>query len=189
MADKFQVGIYKISDEHDKDSLCGVTQTSGFTSQTLTNNSRDGYDLYLYYQDKPSNPRWKGFLEDVVSNGQNVTLRNRGKNEGFILLLEKNETLYAVTGGHGFFTIQNYIDNEFGIDVFSRLIKKEDKVLKATREKSVVGGILGTSKHFRSNFNLYETDDFGKIYQDGELPVLCLKRENRLNQSYQFISA
>jgi len=166
MSDKFQVGIYKMSDDHSRESVCDVIQSSGFTSQSLANGSRGGYNLYLYYQDKSSNPKWKGFLEDVTSIGQNVIQRNRGKSEGFILLLEKNETLYAVAGGHGFFTIQNYIDNEFGIDVFSRLIKKEDKVLKATREKSVVGGILGTSKHFRSNFNLYETDDFGKIYQE-----------------------
>lgn len=166
MSDKFQVGIYKIGDDYNLNILCDAIQNSGFISQSLTNSSQGGYNLSLYYQEKPSNPRWKGFLEDIVSSGQTVILRNRGRGEGFILILDKCENIYVVTGGHGFFAIQYYIDNEFGIDIFSRLINKEDKVLKATREKSVVGGILGTSKHFRSNFNLYETDDFGKIYQE-----------------------
>lgn len=166
MADKFQVGIYKVSSDKSLEDVCEVIQNGGFESQNLISNSRNGYSLRLYYQDKDSNPRWKDFLEDVASSGQNIIQRNRGKSEGFILLIKKEESLYAVMGGHGYFAIQNSIDNEFGIDVFSRLIKKEDKVLKATREKSVVGGILGTSKHFRNNFNLFETDDFGKIYQE-----------------------
>ena len=166
MADKFQVGIYKLSSDKSLEDVCNVIQNGGFESQTMVNNSRNGYSLHLYYQDKYSNPKCKGFLEDIASSGQNIIQRDRGRSEGFILLIKNEESLYAVTGGHGYFAIQNSIDNEFGIDVFSRLVKKEDKVLKATREKSVVGGILGTSKHFRNNFNLFDTDDFGKIYQE-----------------------
>jgi len=166
MAEKFQVNIYKIRNDISLEHISEEIQNLGFESQTLLSNLRNGYSLRLYYQEKYSNPKWKGFLEEIANSGQHIIQRNRGRNEGFVLLLKKDESLYAATGGHGYFSIQNYVDDEFGIDVFSRLVKKEDKVLKATREKSVVGGILGSSKHFRSNFNLFETDDFGKIYQE-----------------------
>src|SRR5690606_29839351 len=75
--------------------------------------------------------------------------------------------VYVITGGmHSYSAIQDLIQDDFGVDILSRLIEKKDKILKAVREKSVMGGILGTTKFFRNSYNLFENDAFGKIYQE-----------------------
>lgn len=164
---KLQIGIYKIEEDHII-HLPSIISQKGFRQQELVHGEISGYKLELFYQKKPSDPKWKDFLCSLAKEGQAVLDEKQSWSESFILLLLDNsqKNLYAVTGGPGFFAIQDYIYEDFGIDVFSRLIKKEDKILKGTREKSFVGGILGTTKHFRKNFNLFETDSFGKIYQE-----------------------
>lgn len=83
-----------------------------------------------------------------------------------LILNNSSKNLYAVTGGLGYHAIQEFIDDDFGVDILSRLISKEDKILKSVKEKSVMGGILGTTKFFRKDYNLFENDGFGKIYQE-----------------------
>lgn len=164
---KLQIGIYKIEEDHII-HLPSTISKKGYKSQELEHETISGYKLELFYQKKPSEPKWKDFLCVLAKEGQPVLKEKQSCAEGFILLLldTSQNNLYAVTGGPGYFAIQDYIYEDFGIDVFSRLIKKEDKILKGTREKSFVGGILGTTKHFRKYFNLFETDSFGKIYQE-----------------------
>lgn len=164
---KLQIGIYKIEEDHIV-HIPSIISRKGFRQQELEREEISGFKLVLFYQKKPSDPKWKEFLCSLAKEGQAILDEKQSWAEGFILLLSDNskKNLYAVTGGPGYFAIQDYIYEDFGIDVFSRLIKKEDKILKGTREKSFIGGILGTTKHFRKNFNLFETDSFGKIYQE-----------------------
>jgi len=93
---------------------------------------------------------------------------DKSYSEHFVLTLFHKEKgiLYAVTGGLGYSPIQEFADNDFGIDVFSRLLKKEDKILKGTREKGFGGSVLGRTEYFRRQSNLHEIDSFGKIYQE-----------------------
>jgi uncharacterized protein (TIGR04141 family) len=168
MADeKIQLSIYKLEQENLTQLPTGIAEKN-FLKQELEQETVSGYKLELYYRNKPSDPKWKDFLCSFAKEGQDILEENQSRSESFILILEKTneEYTYAVTGGQGYFAIQDYINENFGIDVFSRLIKKEDKILKSTKEKSFVGGILGTTKHFRKDFNLFETDSFGKIYQE-----------------------
>ena len=164
---KLQIGVYKI-EEKNLDNLSAIIEEKGYSNQELENEEISEYRLKLFYQNKPTHPKWKDFFRSVAKANQDIFKKNKSWIEGFILLLfnEEKDNLYAVTGGPGYFIIQEHIYDDFGIDVFARLIKKEDKILKATKEKSVVGSILGTTKHFRKNFNLFETDSFGKIYQE-----------------------
>jgi len=164
---KLQIGVYKI-EEKNLDNLSAIIEEKGYSNQELENEEISGYRLKLYYQNKPIHPKWKDFFRSVAKANQDIFKKNKSWVEGFILLLfnKEKDNLYAVTGGPGYFIIQEHIYDDFGIDVFARLIKKEDKILKATKEKSVVGSVLGTTKHFRKNFNLFETDSFGKIYQE-----------------------
>jgi len=164
---KIQISIYKI-EEKDQEDMAVIIESKGYTSQELEREEIDGYRLSLFYQKKDFNPKWKDYFHSIAKSDQAILKGKASSSEGFVLLLlnEKNESLYAVTGGSGYFAIQENINSEFGMDIFSRIIRKEDKILKATKEKSVVGSIVGTTKYFRKDFNLFETDSFGKIYQE-----------------------
>jgi uncharacterized protein (TIGR04141 family) len=174
-AEKIQIGIYKIDSFNDAfidvepiEKLSSIIENADYSRQNLMNNYVDGYQLGLYYKNNFSTPKWKSFMKSLSKRGEAILANSKSKVESFILLLNNKVTkrIYTVTGGHGYFEIQDYIDENFGMDVISRLIQKEDKILKSTREISVVGGVLGTTKHFRKNYNLFENDSFGKIYQE-----------------------
>ncbi len=164
---KLQIGVYKIEDKVVLADLSDSILAKGYSAQELELTKKNYYDLSLFYCRKNSNLKWKNFLQGIARANQDI-LKQISKTEGFVLLLSKesNGCIYAVTGGIGYFAIQEYIDSEFGIDIISRLISKEDKIIKATKENSVMGGILGSIKYFRTNYNLYENDSFGKIYQE-----------------------
>lgn len=166
MSEKLQIAIYRMGGDTSLKEAEEIAESKGFSEQALDTASVSGFTLKLYYQSKPSYPKWKEFIQTITKTDEPITQRGKSRIEGFVLFLSKRGGLYAITGGHGHFVIQDRIDRNFGIDVFSRLIKKEDKILKSTREKSLVGGIMGTTKYFRNNFNLFDNDSFGKIYQE-----------------------
>lgn len=176
--EKLQINIYKIDadDERLSDAKNPVAELSRrirnedewYREQKVGGAFCKDYQFALLYKKNPQNPRWKDFLRGLVLDGEDVLKKNQGRVESFILLFSRvsSQNIYAVTGGYGAFAIGDVIDNDFGIDVISRLIRKEDRVLKAINEKSVIGGVLGAMKYFRKTYNLYENDGFGKIYQE-----------------------
>lgn len=168
MSDKLQISIYKIEDDHNSDDLKRHLTDSGYEKQNTKKTISTEHSVDLYYQRKTTTPKWKGFIASTTSPNQKITKPHQSSNERYILLLQNkvSKNIYAVTGGAGHFSVQDYISGSFGIDIISRLITKEDKTLRATKETSLVGGVLGTSKHFRNNFSLFENDGFGKIYQE-----------------------
>jgi uncharacterized protein (TIGR04141 family) len=163
---KLQTSIYKIEVGASLGDIILHIHQRNYIQQKLMDEVVNEFSLNLFYKKKPSNPKWKDFIGTITKPGEEILKGKQTWAEEFILLLSNGSSIYAVTGGSGFFAIQDFIYANFGIDVFSRLISKEDKILKATREKSFIGSILGITKYFRKNFNLFENDDFGKIYQE-----------------------
>jgi len=168
MSEKLQIAINRIATDISLADLTSSLEKKKYKLQELNKSKISGFDLKLYYQNNKSTPKWKGFLNPLVKPEQAILKDMQGRDERFILLLQNasNQKIYAVTGGFGFTAIQDYIDDNFGMDVFSRLITKEEKILKSSKERSVVGGIIGTAKYFRNNFTLFENDGFGKIYKE-----------------------
>lgn len=175
---KLQIGIYKIDTEdellfQDGNPLDIISKKirekdGDFTIQELQQDIKNGFKIQVLYKKRLSNPQWKIFLSDIVKNNQDVFQINKNYAESFIMLCFNNNSnnLYAITGGLGYHVIQEFINDDFGVNILSRLIKKEDKILKSVKEKSVTGGILGSTKYFRKKYNLLENDSFGKIYQE-----------------------
>ncbi len=174
--EKLQMSIYKLDlgssifegEDEEMSILSDVIVAEGYRPQSLRAEGVDDYRLKLFYKSKSYSPSWKGFVASLAARGQSILRRDRSASESFVMLLlsKTTDNIYAFTGGQGYFVIQEYIDDDFGIDVFARLISKGDKILKSTREKSVVGGVMGSTKHFRNKYNLFENDSFGKIYQE-----------------------
>jgi len=165
---KVQIGIFRIERETTIEETDAHLKFKGYKPQRLSSGALAEFTAQLYYSADSGTPKWKGFLSPIVTSGEEVLTKDKSANEGFVLLLssEEREGIYAVAGGLGYFGIQELIDDSFGIDVISRLINKEDKVLRASKEKNFVGGVSGAAKYFRKNFNLFENDSFGKIYHE-----------------------
>ncbi len=62
--------------------------------------------------------------------------------------------------------IQDIATSDFGLEILSRILKAEDKNLRSSKERNLTGGIQGSIKFFRNDYNLYENDSFGNIYNE-----------------------
>lgn len=166
-SEKIQIGIYKIEDSSLIDDVVSELDKKGYKRQETKENIQE-FKIILFYNMYPPDVKWKGFLKKITKKDQNILKSKKSWTESFVLILtnKNNNISYGIVGGLGYFAIQGFINNSFGIDVLSRLIKKSDKVIRSTKEQSVVGGILGEIKFFRNNYNLYENEGFGKIYQE-----------------------
>lgn len=141
---------------------------NNYLPQKLNTTNIEGYDLELFYSFWPSPIKWKEFISPIVGKGEIILDHKKSYSEGYILLIsmKKSKTIYAIAGGFGYLSLQLYCDNEFGLDILSRLIKTDDKVLKAVKERNFTGGVLGSSKYFRGDYNLNENESFGNFYHE-----------------------
>ena len=193
MSQKWQVGIYLIHDTNKttkqvyevlenedktytqkqtqlKNKLLEVDSKYKYKAIQLNSENIGDFTLYLFYRKHPKQEApWKEFLKTQIPEDTDITKEIRNKNESFVLFLyqKTDKKLYAVSGGYGAFTIQNFIADDFGINILIRIIRgKEEKVLKSAKEFGVTGGVIGISKYFRSEYNFYENDNFGNIYRE-----------------------
>lgn len=165
--EKMHVSLIRMEDEKSFEDLDAHILAQGYAKQNLKTDNVEGFRAAIFHANKPiKKPKWKSFVSELVADGEDALKNFYNKTESFVLLLADAEHTYAVTGGNGYFAVQEYMCPDFGIDVFSRITKKEQKNLAATREKSLTGSVLALSQNFRNRFNLFENDSFGKIYQE-----------------------
>lgn len=183
MADLIQTAIFKLRDsvhELNEETLkldkIAISlpflkvrfEKEGYELQKLKDNVISNYDIMLFYKKWLTPIKWKEFIGTIAEDDQEILQHKDNFTEGFVLLIKhkKNKRIYSITGGFGYTLLQNYCDYEFGLDVLSRLIKTDHKVLKAVKERNFTGGILGSVKFFRSDYNLNENESFGNFYQE-----------------------
>lgn len=143
-------------------------KAKGYKKQPLISDASGGFDLLLFYRKSKAPVSWKAFIGTIATEDAKILESLSGPNESFVLFLKKqsNSQIFAVTGGFGHTAIQDFTNQEFGLEIISRLVRSDDRVLRAAKEKSIVGGILGSVKFFRNEYNLFENENFGNIYQE-----------------------
>jgi len=193
MSEKWQVAVYKIHNTS-KDTkevftvledtaktyiqkqrkllgkLLIVEESHKYSAQKLIDNNQSGFNLFLFYRKHPKAiPNWKTFFKNRVEEGEVFHIEPKNMNESFVFFLYHGDTnsLYAVAGGYGAFTIQKFIKDDFGIEILVRIIDgKGEKILRHAKEFGVTGGIVGMAKYFRQHYNFYENQNFGNIYRE-----------------------
>ncbi len=181
MAEKIQFAVYQVlpstvvkrrrrhvSEAIDIAWITNKMQASNYRPQQLATDSIEGFDLTLFYRKSRSQIRWKEFIRTIAKEGEKIIKKLSGPNESFVLFLKKTEgsAIYAVTGGFGHTAIQEIVNPDFGLELFSRLLKSDDKVLHSAKERTVTGGVMASAKYFRKEYNLIENENFGSIYNE-----------------------
>ncbi|MDR6462867.1 DUF6119 family protein [Chryseobacterium sediminis] len=164
--------------------LAKFFRSRGFKEQKVKSDINDSFDIKVFYKKSISDVKWKDFIKNIVEPNQDILNINKSTSESYIILFQNNVTkkIFASTGGYAHITVQEVSTNDFGIEILARIVKRDDKALKSTKERNLTGGIQGEVKFFRNDYNLYENDSFGKIYN--ELNAL-LTKEN-LIKSFGF---
>ncbi|MDO3627649.1 DUF6119 family protein [Mucilaginibacter sp. BT774] len=143
-------------------------KNKGYKEQKLKPVTYKDYDISLFYRRKPSAVKWKDFIATIADPDADILKYPDAIAESFILILISKVTnkFFAVTGGFGHIDIQEVATTDLGIEILSRIVKKEDKALRATKEQSFTGGVQGAIKFFRNDYNLNDNESFGVIYQE-----------------------
>jgi uncharacterized protein (TIGR04141 family) len=185
MSDSIQTSIYKlrssiavmddvtkrlVQQEINLSYLESQFKAKGYTLQKLQKIFKPNHEFRLFYKSWETPTRWKRFIAQIAEPTEPILQTDDAFNEAFILLIEikkgRGVNIYAITGGAGHIELQSYINYQFGLDILARLIKAEDKVLRAAKERNFVGGVLGSVKYFRGDYNLNENEAFGNYYHE-----------------------
>lgn len=118
-------------------------KSKGYKEQKLKPITFKDYDISLFYRRKPSAVKWKNFIKAIADPDADIVQHPNTIAESFILILTSNATkkFFAVTGGFGHIDMQEIATTDLGIEILSRIVKKEDKALRATKEQNFTGGI------------------------------------------------
>jgi uncharacterized protein (TIGR04141 family) len=178
MAEKIQVSFYQIendflfdksSQKHSINKVVEHLTNEKFKRQKLQplyEKKYKNYTIEVYYKTKPSEKDWKDFLKKIVKEGEDILNEDGFNTESYVILIYNKKNCFATTGGYGHFTIKNMVFNDFGLEILSTFMQKEDRRLKAVRQNSLAGNNLGSITYFRNNINILENDNFGSLYSE-----------------------
>lgn len=139
-----------------------IKSASDYEEQTLIDPNISA--TVLYQKDNASTPGWKKFFKGVLKTDSALFDEEQSNSESFVCFLESaNGQVYAVTGGYGHHLINPYCEKNFGTDILVRIIDEADQSLLAASEKSVTGGKIASSIHYRKTSRFYEHKSFGSI--------------------------
>ena len=124
----------------------------------------NNFNVKVFYSQKPSTPKWIGFLRPILDANAEL-LCGRNLIISLVAFIYNENDIFAISGGQGNYLISNFINPDFGLDIISRLISEDSKVIKSLDERGLTGRLLATSKFFRFDSKLVDEDDFGKLYK------------------------
>lgn len=126
----------------------------------IENDVENNLWLFLYlYKTKDVESEWNkffpaNFTKDADFNQQKISL---------IFFIEFQNQLYCIIGGSAFRYIQPFIEEDFGINIYSRILDPENDELLSIRTRNITGKIAVNSNYYKSNFKLIDHIKFGTV--------------------------
>jgi len=135
------------------------------------------YDRVCYKIKKDFYNSWQSYVKEFVDE---ELPKNIIKKESVLLLIKQkeNDNIFAIGFGElAYNCIQKYIDQDFGLDIFSRVVEIDSNIVKRSKEQNVVGSTRGETSLYRQLHSIDDIDDFGKIFQElnAEIPKNILE--------------
>lgn len=122
-------------------------------------------ELYLAKPTKKKDISWDWVLEEFEQSPLQVTPAPKA----VILVKRADTSLYAVTFGHSFFTVDKYCDRNFGFDFARRLDYKEIKTTTLTTPSSQRNKTVNTYVNY-SELDFDSGESFAKLKAKVNLP-------------------
>ncbi|WP_369753506.1 DUF6119 family protein [Flavobacterium sp. WC2409] len=135
--------------------------------------------FFLYTFKTPEiDSEWVNFLPLNFTKGTDF---NQQK-VSLIFFIEYQNHLYCIIGGNAFRMIQPYIEENFGINLYSRILDPEKDELLTIRTRNITGKIASSSNFYKSNFKLIDHIKFGTVPTE-----ISLKLDNTDNDYFSFL--
>jgi hypothetical protein len=173
MSEKIKISIYKKDEDVNIDDILSYLTKVKYSKIELLQDEKNDFKLNLYYNKRrPSIPNWKDFLKwswlinEAKSKEILKYVSEKWWNESFVFIFSNSINTYFVTWWQWHNVISLFIQDDFWMDILSRLITEDEHILRAVKEKYLVWWILWSSKFFRKNYNFLENESFWKIYNE-----------------------
>lgn len=135
--------------------------------------------FFLYhYRTSEVDSDWINFLPKNFTKGTDF---NQEK-ISLVLFIEFQQHLYCIIGGSAFKIVQPYLEEHFGINVYSRILDPENDELLSIRTRNITGKIAASSNYYKNNFKLIDHIKFGTIPTE-----ISLKLGNNANEFFSFL--
>lgn len=180
MTNKIQIPIYQINtglevfEEKSHEQIVDFiverqnskirNRNNKYRPQQLTQDTAENFRLRLFYAHRQKHPKWKDFFSEICDRAADI-LTASNREVSYIMFLYDDDHIFSFCGGIGNLAIQDYINTYFGMEIISRLIEENNKVIKQVDERDLTGAILATSRYFRYDYKLSDDEEFGKLYK------------------------
>jgi uncharacterized protein (TIGR04141 family) len=118
------------------------------------------YLLYTYsLNDKQS--IWNSFLpnhirkEDLISSSPSL-----------VLFIYDDTDIFCLIGGHGTQVIKRFLDDTFGLDLFSRIVDENKDLILSAKYRGMTGNLAGGAEVYRNEQKLNEIVTFGRLFKE-----------------------
>ncbi|MFC4025167.1 DUF6119 family protein [Oceanobacillus longus] len=116
----------------------------------------------LYTRAAETEPAWAKALNELVDDLGAVD----NINNSYVLFLELQEGSFVATGGHGYSVIENDKNFDFGMELLSRLIKRNDSVIKKINDRHLVGNVVGGNYLYHQKVSVDTEKGFNKYFSE-----------------------
>ena len=135
------------------------------------------YFLYTFNSSEFES-EWKNYFpSNLVSNSNFVQQKL-----SLVFFIEFEDFLYVIIGGNSYRIIIPFIDENFGIELYSRILDPENDELISIKTRSLTGKKAGSYTFYKDNFKLIDHIKFGTLPKE-----ISVKLSNIGNNNFDFL--
>lgn len=135
------------------------------------------YFLYTYNSEEIES-NWKDYFPNSLIGRANFIQQKLS----LVFFIEFEDFLYVIIGGNSYRIIVPFIDENFGIDLYSRILDPENDELLSIKTRSLTGKKAGNYSFYKDNFKLIDHIKFGTIPKE-----INVKLSNTKNNNFDFL--
>lgn len=137
----------------------------------------DNTEFLIYYRHYETEPDWKFFLGNMISDDSKIH-NAINKSNAFICFLicsskitddtdiKENKNIFAITGGTASSQLGKYTDQLFGIKILAKLVNDQNKAIKQSRARGIVGNVYALSQIYKDDQPLLKSETYGKVFKE-----------------------
>lgn len=116
----------------------------------------------VYHAISKNIPEWNYVLNEIVTDLPEII----NYNHSYVMFLECQNEIFAITGGRGYLVLENYKDYYFGLDLLSKLITPYDTLIKETTDKYLSGYRSSSHNQFLDFVTLNSESSFSNYFKN-----------------------
>lgn len=145
----------------------------------------------IFVRAAKTKPDWGTVLQDIVSDLGDI----QNTNHSFVLFLKIKDYIFAASGGAGHMLIASAKKYNFGLDLLSRIMDKDDTFIKRVRDRYFSGNKIGGGTQFLGNVTISSENNLNNMFRELDLELPSDVIEEKLGvdiptkkKTYQFLA-